>query len=158
MIVLLLMGFVFFLSFPSFRHFIEPRDAKRAVLQFVGSLKYAQSQAAATKQVHRVNIDLRKNTFWITREGGEKNQFLPEPSSMGKPAGLPSGVVFLDVLHPDREKAREGTETIDFSPTGWAEECDVHLRRGDQEIFTVSVFPLGGKVEIGAGYLERKGL
>jgi len=154
MVVILLLGFVFFLTLPNFREILEPRDAKRAVLQFAGSLKYAQSQAATTKQRHRLNVDLKENTFWISLEG-EKNSFIPDPTPMGKPGYLPSGVIFLDLVFPERDKVREGAGYVEFSPTGWAEECAIHLRRGEQEIFTVFVHPLGGKVEVVAGYAER---
>lgn len=153
-VVLFLLGFIFLLTFPNFRHLLEPRDMKRAILNFVGSLKYAQSQAATTKQKHRLNVDLKENYFWISKEG-EKNSFLREPTPMGLPIYLPSGIVFLDFTHPERGKVKEGTAHIEFSPTGWAEECAIHLRKGDEEIFTIFIHPLGGKVEVAAGYLER---
>jgi Tfp pilus assembly protein FimT len=142
--VLLLLGFMLLLTFPNFRDFIGPRDMKRAVLSFIGALRYAQSQAAITKQKHRVNIDLKENAFWISMEG-EK----------GQTTFLPQGIVFLDVFHPEGGKVREGTAHVDFSPTGWAEECTIHLKRGEQEVFTIFIHPLGGKVEMIAGYLER---
>ena len=154
MVVILLLGFIFLLTFPNFRAFLEPRDAKRAALQFAGSVKYAQSQAATTKLKHRLNVDLKENTFWISREG-EKDSFLPDPSPMGKPGSLPSGAVFLDLDYPERDKVREGTGYVEFSPTGWAEECAIHIRRGEQEIFTIFIHPLGGKIEVAAGYAER---
>ncbi len=153
MVVILLLGFIFLLTFPEFRGFLEPRDAKRAVLQFVGSLKYAQSQAATTEQRHRLNMDLKENAFWISIEG-EKDSFLRDPTPWGKPTYLPSGVIFLDVVHPERGKVREGTGYVEFSPTGWAEECVIHLRKGEEEAFTIFVHPLGGKVEVAAGYVE----
>ncbi|HYB21073.1 MAG TPA: prepilin-type N-terminal cleavage/methylation domain-containing protein [Thermodesulfobacteriota bacterium] len=156
LVVLLLLGFIFLLTFPNFRNFFEPRDAKRAVLQLAGSVKYAQSQAATTKLKHRLNMDLKENNFWISREG-EKDSFIPDPSPMGKPGNLPSGVIFLDLVYPEREKVREGTGYLEFSPTGWAEECAIHLSRGEQEIFTIFIHPLGGKIEVAPGYAERWG-
>jgi hypothetical protein len=65
-------------------------------------------------------------------------------------------VVFLDVTHPERGKLREGNAHIDFSPTGWADECEVHLGKGEEEVFTIFIHPLGGKAEVSAGYVERK--
>src|SRR5512135_1634486 len=95
MVVLLLLGSIFLLTFPNFRQLLEPRDAKRAVLQFVGSLKYAQSQAATTKQTHRLYVDLKENCFWVSREA-ERDSFSPDSSTLGSPQALPPGVVFLD--------------------------------------------------------------
>ncbi len=154
MIVILLLGFIFLLTFPNFRELLEPKDAKRAVLQLAGSLKYAQSQAATTKQIHRLNIDFQANTFWISREG-EKNTFSLDPSPMGKAGRLASEVVFMDISYPVREKVREGAGYIEFFPTGWTEECAIHLKRGEQETFTLFIHPLGGKIEVAAGYVER---
>ncbi|KPK85655.1 MAG: hypothetical protein AMJ94_18865 [Deltaproteobacteria bacterium SM23_61] len=136
MVVILILGFVFLLTFPNFRALLEPRDAKRAVLQLVGSMRYAQSQAAATKQRFRLNLDLKENAYWVSREG-ERDSFLRDSSPLGKPAYLPAGVTF-------------------FSPTGWADECEIHLRKGEEEIFTLFVHPLGGKTEVTAGYVERR--
>ena len=152
--VLLLLGFMFLLTFPNFRDFIGPRDMKRATLGFVGTLRYAQSQAATTKQTHRLNMDLKENAFWISIEG-ENGKFFRDPSSQGQPTYLPNGVILLDVSHPERGKVREGTAHVDFSPTGWAEECTIHLKKSEQEVFTIFVHPLGGKVEAIAGYSER---
>jgi prepilin-type N-terminal cleavage/methylation domain-containing protein len=155
MVVILILGFVFLLTFPNFRGLLEPRDAKRAVLQLVGSMRYAQSQAATTKQRFRLNLDLKQNAYWIIREG-ERDSFLRDASPLGKASYLPAGVTFLDVSHPERGKIREGTAYVEFSPTGWADECEIHLRRGEEEVFTIFVHPLGGKTEVTAGYVERK--
>jgi Tfp pilus assembly protein FimT len=99
MVVLLLLGFILLLTFPNFRQLIAPRDFKRAVLGFVGTLRYTQSQAATTKMYHRLNIDVKENGFWISREG-EKGHFDRDPSSMGQLTSLPPGVIFLDVYQP----------------------------------------------------------
>lgn len=101
-----------------------------------------------------MNVDLKENTFWVSKEG-EKDSFLPDPSPMGKPSYLPAGVSFLDVSSLERGKTREGVGFVEFSPTGWAEECALHLRRGEEEIFTIFIHPLGGKLEVAGGYVER---
>ena len=153
-LVILLLGFIFLLTFPNFRESIAPRDLKRVVLNLTGTLRYAQSQAGTTKFKHRLNIDIKENAFWVTLEK-EKGKFFREPSSSGQPTFLPAGMSFLDVYHPERGKVREGNAYVEFSPTGWAEECTIHLKKGDQEVFTIFVNPLGGKIEVAAGYLEK---
>jgi len=154
MVVLLLLGFILLLTFPNFRQFFGPGDTKRAVLGFVGSLRYAQSQAATTKQRYRLNMDVKENAYWISVEG-EKGRFVREASPHGRFTYLPAGVNFLDFYHPERGKVREGAAYVEFSPTGWAEECTIHLQKSAKEVFTLFVHPLGGKVEVLAGYLER---
>ena len=153
-LVILLLGFIFLLTFPNFRESIAPGDFKRAVLRLVGTLRYAQSQAATTKFKHRLNIDVKENTFWVTVEK-ERGKFSRDPSPSGQPTYLPPGVIFLDVVHAERGKVREGNAYVDFSPTGWAEECTLHLKKSEQEVFTIFVKPLGGKIEAEAGYLEK---
>ena len=154
MIVLLLLGFISLLTFPNFRALLEPRDVKRAVLSLVGTLRYAQSQTATTKQKYRLVMDLKENAFWVDREV-EDGSFQRDPSSMGKPAYLPAGVTFIDATHPERGKVREGAAQIEFSPTGWAEEWTLHVQRGEQEVYTIFIHPLGGKIEAVSGYVER---
>jgi Tfp pilus assembly protein FimT len=154
MVVILLLGFISLLTFPNFRELLEPRDVKKTVLRVVGSMKYAQSQAASTKQRFRLNVDLKENAYWVSRQG-DKDSFLRDPSPLGNATYLPAGVSFLDVAHPERGKMREGIAYVEFSPTGWADECEIHLARGE-EAFTLFVHPLGGKMEVIAGYVERK--
>jgi Tfp pilus assembly protein FimT len=154
MVVLLLLSFILLLTFPNFQGLLDSKDPKRAVLQLVGSLRYARSQAATSKQRHRLNLDLKENAFWVSREEGRES-FQLDSSLMGRPRHLPPGIMFLDVSNPERGKRRQGTGYVEFSPTGWAEECAVHLQKGEEEVFTVFVHPLGGKVEIFKGYVER---
>jgi prepilin-type N-terminal cleavage/methylation domain-containing protein len=153
MVVILLLGFVSLLTFPSFREVLEPRDVKKTVLRVVGAMRYAQSQAASTKQKFRLNVDLKENSYWVSRQG-DRGSFLKDPSPMGSAARLPSGVAFMDVTHPERGKMREGIAYVEFSPTGWADECEIHLARGE-EAFTLFVHPLGGRMEVVVGYVER---
>ncbi len=144
MFVLLILGFMLLLTFPNFREFSGPKDMRRAVLGFVGSLRYAQSQAATTKNTYRLNITVKENTYWISSEDEKE----------GQPKSLAGDVIFLDVYHPERGKVQEGGAYVEFSPTGWAEECTIHLKK-NEEVFTIFVHPLGGKVEVAEGYLER---
>lgn len=154
-VVLFLLGFILLLTFPNFREFFTPHNIKRALLGFTGTIKYTRSQAATTKLFHRLVIDVKENTFWVMREE-EKGKFIRDPAPPGQAQNLPEGVYFLDVTTPERGRVEEGPAFIEFSPTGWAEEAAIHLKRKEEEIFTIFVNPLGGKLEIYEGYLERK--
>lgn len=154
-IVLFLLGFILLLTFPNFRDLLFSPNIKRGVLGLVGAIKYAQSQAATTKQFHRLIIDVKDNIFWVMREE-EKGKFIRDPSPYGQPQTLPGGIIFLDVIHAERGRITQGQAHIGFSPTGWAEEGAVHLKRKEEEVFTIFINPLGGRVEINAGYLERR--
>jgi hypothetical protein len=44
---------------------------------------------------------------------------------------------------------------VEFSPTGWADECTIHIKKSEQEVFTLFVHPFSGKVEVVDGYSER---
>jgi Tfp pilus assembly protein FimT len=153
-LVLLLLGFMLLLSFPNFRELVSPGDMKRVVQGFVGTLRYAQSQAATAKHSYRVNMDVKENAFWVSLEA-EKGKFSHDPSSYGQLTYLPAGIIFLDVYHPERGKARDGDAYVEFSPTGWADECTIHLKKSEQEVFTLFVHSLGGNVEVVEGYIER---
>jgi len=153
-IVMLLLGLILLLTFPNFRELVAPRDIKRATLSFVGTMRYAQSQAATTKNKHRLIMDVKENAFWVTVEG-EEGKFVRDSSSQGRANYLPAGIIFQDVYHPERGKIREGQAYMEFSPTGWAEEGTIHLKKSEQEVYTIFLNPLGGKIEVAAGYLER---
>lgn len=155
MIVVFLLSFILLLTFPNFRDLIVSQNIKRAVLGFGGTIKYAQSQAAATKQFHRLMIDVSDNTYWVLWEE-EKGKFRRDPSVYGQPRSLPTGVSFVDIIHQEHGRIDRGRAHIDFSPTGWAEESVIHFKRKEEEFFTIFINSLGGRVEIYQGYLERK--
>lgn len=154
-VVIFLLGILFLLTFPNFRDYILPQNIKRATLGFVGAIKYAQSQAATTKRFHRLMIDVKDNAYWVLREE-EKGKFFPDPSRYGLPRNLPAGIFFLDIIHQGQGRIEAGKGHIDFSPTGWAEESAVHFKRKDEELFTIFINALGGRVEIYEGYLVRR--
>jgi prepilin-type N-terminal cleavage/methylation domain-containing protein len=153
-VVILLLGFILLLTFPNFRDFIGPRDIKKAVLGLVGTVRYAQSQAATTKQRHRLNLDIKENAYWVSKEVG-KGKFVRDGTPKGQANNLPPGVWVMDFVHPGRGKVQEGTVHVEFSPTGWAEECSIHIQKGEGEAFTLFIHPLGGKVDLVSGYVER---
>jgi len=154
MLVILLLGFMFLFTWPNFQGLTSVGNTGQAVLELTGALRFARSQAATTKCRYRVNLEIRENAFWITKEK-DKKEFLVVSSPYGQRTHLPPGLNFLDIQQPHRGKMREGTGYVEFSPTGWAEDCTIHLWRGEEHIFTIFVHPLGGKVEILSGYVER---
>ena len=154
MLVILLLGFMFLFTWPNFQGFTSRGNTRQGILELTGALRFAHSQAATTKCRYRVNLDIRENTFWISKEK-DKKEFLVVSSPYGQRTHLPPGLVFLDIQQPHRGKIREGTGHVEFSPTGWAKDCTIHLRRGEEDIFTIFVYPLGGKVEIISGYVEK---
>lgn len=153
-VVILLLGFILLLCVPRIREMIGPADIQSAVRGLAGTVRYVQSQAATTKQRHRLVLDLSENTFWVSVEG-EPGKYQRDEGLAGKPRRLPAAIHFMDFRHAQRGKAQEGSAYIEFSPTGWAEECTIHLRRGAEEIFTIFIHPLGGKVEVAPGYQDR---
>jgi Tfp pilus assembly protein FimT len=153
-VVILLLGFLFLFSVPRFQALMEPRDIRRAVRGLVGTVRYIQSQAATTKQRYRLQLDLKENLYWVSIEGG-LGTFLRESTPSGRSQSLPRGVQFMDFIHPDRGKIQEGVVSVEFSPTGWAEECTIHMKKSEQEVFTIFVHSLGGRVEVAPGYLEK---
>ena len=154
MLVILLLGFMFLFTWPNFQGLTSVGNTGQAVLELTGALRFARSQAATTKCRYRVNLEIRENTFWISKEKNKK-EFAAVSSEYGQRTHLPAGMTFLDIQQPHRGKIREGTAYVEFSPTGWAGESAIHLRRGDEDMFTIFVDPLGGKIEILSGYVER---
>ena len=152
--VILLLGFMFLLTWPNLQGLTPWGNADKGLLGLTGALRFAQSQAATNKCRYRLNLEIRENTFWISKEK-DKKEFLAVSSDYGQRIHLPPGLAFIDIQQPHRGKIGGGTGFVEFSPTGWAEECTIHLRRGEEDIFTIFLHPLGGKVEILSGYVER---
>lgn len=70
-----------------------------------------------------------------------------------RPRELPSGVTVSVWTRNQREPAEKGVAYLYFFPQGYTEKALVYLRQGDN-VWTLAVSPLTGKVEIAGEALE----
>jgi general secretion pathway protein H len=70
-----------------------------------------------------------------------------------RPRELPSGVTVSVWTRHQREPAEKGVAYLYFFPQGFTEKAHVYVRQGDN-VWTLAVSPLTGKVEIAGEALE----
>ena len=106
---------------------------------------YARDQAACTRLVHVLGIDLNYGTYWVKPTNGRA-------AIQGK---LPEGVRFTDVQVPGG--AMGGVAELRFSPDGRADAAAIHLA-GDRGCeATVLVAAMQGRTETHEGRLGIDG-
>jgi general secretion pathway protein H len=142
--------------------FVAPRLRDREGLELSASaarlattVRYLYDEAAYERVPMRLNLDLDRQTYFVTELGGDPQQpeFVPARSSLARPVALPDAVAFRDVVLPAVGTVSEGIVFAQFSPDGWADPLVVHLRSRAGAEVTIAIEPLTGRTRVAEGYL-----
>jgi general secretion pathway protein H len=126
---------------------------KSAARKLARSIGAVYDKAATSKLVYRLTVDMEKNSYFISllNTGGsfEKKDVL-----FAKETQLPDGIVFQSVQIPGQGKLTGGQAHIHFFPMGMAQFSAIHIQGRNDEVMTLLIHPLTGRVEILDGYRE----
>jgi prepilin-type N-terminal cleavage/methylation domain-containing protein len=118
-LVMLLLTIIMATAAPSLSNFARGRKSKDAAQNIVALARYARAQAISEGVTHRLHVNVRDGSYWITRqEGGE---FVPMASDFGQHFKLPEGVHMETDIEP-----RDGTfvQGGAQSPMLWSQPRD----------------------------------
>lgn len=142
--------------------FLVPRlrDPESAALvssaeRLATTARYLYDEAAYQRLPMRLNLDLDRQTYFVTVLGGAPDapEFVPVDSALARPVALPDSVAFRDVVLPAVGTVTEGIVFAQFSPEGWADPLVVHLRGRSGGDATVAMEPLTGRTRIADRYV-----
>ena len=155
LVVFVLAAVMFSLAFPRFRDSIISDPLKASVRRLYHYLKEARNQAFEAQETARMNLDLEKNTCWITMDS-----MAPDELTMAKNDAfhLPGSVRIQDIWIKSEGKKWEGEVSVAFTPKGYTLPCLIHLS-GEQGVeFTMEISPfLGLKIREGRMDVETDG-
>ena len=144
--------------------------------KFVGLLRTVRNDSILLNVVHRLAVNLDKNTYWV--EGQREFKLLTDPGAeeeaprkkslkkgddeeppsnfqmaakfSKEPIPLPGGVAFGGVLKEQEGLRKEGIVYVHFFPNGFAEQSILYLDKegSDGKGYSLVVRPTGGKVDI----------
>jgi general secretion pathway protein H len=154
-VVLLILGVVAALSFPVI-HSLGSSDLKLTALHLIRSVKFLSNRAAATKRIYRLNYDMNQHEYWATVRSGE-GEFTPVGAAVLTRTTLPRAIRFVDADTLHQGKVTEGEAYTDFYPVGRVDKTTLHLTDEDQNILTLVVNPITGRVKVYEGYLDETG-
>jgi len=153
-VVLFMIGLLLLLIYPKVQTLTE-NGLQTASRHLVATIQYLYHEAMATRQVHRLSYDLQGDAYQVRVVHAHGELGMPA-SPLGRRVPLPRGVVFQDVVTLYQGKVTEGEAFTQFSPAGLVGKTVIHLTDQDQQVFTLTINPLTGRVKVYEGYIEIK--
>lgn len=127
------------------------RGLDASARRIAGTVKYLYNEAALTRSLHRLVLNLDEGTFAARRQDAKGE--LVELRGTGRVQKLKGDVKIRDVMIAGRGNYTSGEVTADIYPVGWMEETVIHLDR-DGKVLTLRLMPFTGTTEIYEGYRE----
>lgn len=111
-LVMVILCIAMAISAPSLRGWSHGARLRDSAEQFLAAARYAHTQAIAQSKMHRLYVDPRAGSYWITVQDGE--QFVGVGTDFGRVFTVSDGVE-MQVSSPD---ATTPIEFIEFYPSG----------------------------------------
>lgn len=154
-LVLLIMSVVFAITVPRFfdstRRQLEAEARHLAV-----TFRHLRNEAILNNRTYRLMYDLDQHRYWVESadQTDDGANFVRETGVLARGVALKEPIGFTDIVLPlTFGKLFEGVAYTDFYPDGSAELTVVHLDNGE-EVYTLRVEPLTGRVYLTAGYQD----
>jgi type II secretion system protein H len=153
-VVIVVLGIMLSLIIPRLGEMGEA-NLKRSARHLTGMIRFLRDEAQARKNVYRLRFDVHEGRYWaevMTLSSEQTVEFKRLSSEIATEGSLSGQTTFRDVKvasHPD-------DPFIQFTPDGWVESADIHLRDGADRDFTLRVKPLMGDTELREGYVEER--
>ncbi|MFQ5509116.1 MAG: Tfp pilus assembly protein FimT/FimU [Leptospirillia bacterium] len=151
-LVLFVIGIMMAVAFPKFRN-ISGGDIKGEARTLIGQVQGLYGEATFTRRAHRLVFDLDGGRYWGEVKVGDKFQSVAR--TFLKPHAMPRNVSLRDVTTPRDGKRSDGTTYAYFHPLGRVDFTTIHLETEDgDDVLTLELNPINGKVKVTAGDLE----
>lgn len=127
-VVMALMGIVFFFAVPRFEGSFFVDDAKQSSRWLIGKLQTLREEALRTRRQQVLHIDLDGNRLWETAEA-----MTPEETdrAVRRAQRLPGGGRVVSVDFPLQGRVNAGRAEIRFSRDGHSDRALIHLQHGE---------------------------
>ncbi|MBW2085344.1 MAG: prepilin-type N-terminal cleavage/methylation domain-containing protein [Deltaproteobacteria bacterium] len=136
-------------------------DLRLASRIIIGEITSLRGKAAATRREQILILDVDDDTLAGVDGGAPEEKPLELsikkksfPQERDRP--LPKGVDLEDVVLFPEGKIQEGEARVRFFVNGCVERALIHLRNEANEVYTLEVNPLTGKVKLYDRYVEQR--
>ncbi len=154
MVVIVVLGVMMTLIIPQLGN-IGDANLKRSARHLTGMIRFLRDEAQAKKVKYRLRFDIQGGRYWaeeFVRISDDTEEIKRLQTALTNEGSLAGQTSFKDVQvgsHPD-------DPYILFTQDGWVEPAFIHLRNGDDKIFTLMVKPLTGDTELREGEVEGR--
>jgi type II secretory pathway pseudopilin PulG len=154
-VLLLIIGLVLAIAMPRFRAF-QGAELRSESRRLAARSHYLYEEAGAQKVLLRLNLDLNRNTYFVTRldPWAPSPSFVPEKGPAGGVVSISADVRLRDVWVEGGGLFRNGIVGCQFYPNGIADAAVIHLLSRKGEVITLGIDPSSGAVAIIPGDLS----
>ncbi len=158
-VVLFIIGLVLMIAMPHFGSF-QGTELRSEAHRLATRSRYLYEEAGAQKVLLRLNFDLNRSTYFVTRLDPFALQpvFVPEKGPAGGKVLMPADIRLRDVWVEGGGLFRSGTVGCQFYPSGTADAAVIHLVDRNGDVMTVGIDPFTGATSIMRGDLSPAAL
>ena len=127
-VVMALMGIVFFFAIPRFEKSFFLDDAKQGARWLIGKLQGLREEAQRTRRLYVLNIDFEARRVWHTTEAMTLEEL---DLAMRRAQPVPGGARVVAVEFPPDVRIAAGRAEIRFYGDGHSDKALIHLQHGD---------------------------
>jgi general secretion pathway protein H len=158
-VVLFIIGMVLMMAMPHLG-FFQGAELRSEAHRLATRSQYLYQEAGAQKVLLRLNFDLNRNAYFVTRLDpfALRPVYMPEKGPAGGRVLLPADIRLRDVWVEGGGLFRSGTIGCSFYPNGVADAAVVHLVDRNGEVMTIGIDPFTGAAAIMRGDLSPDAL
>jgi prepilin-type N-terminal cleavage/methylation domain-containing protein len=127
-VVMALIGIVFFFAIPRFEGSFLFDDAQKSTRWLIGKLQALREESLRTRRQIILHIDFETNRVWETTEAMTPEEI---DRALRRAQAPPGGAAVVGVEFPGSAPVRSGKADIRFFGDGHSDRVLIHLRHGD---------------------------
>lgn len=127
-VVMALIGIVFFFAIPRFEGFFFSDDAKRSSRWLIGKLQALREEAQRTRRLQVLHIELDTGRLWETSEAMTAAEM---DRALLRAQTLPGGGRVVSVEFAQQGRANAGRADVRFFGDGHTDRVLIHVKSGD---------------------------
>ena len=135
-------------------------DLRLASRMIIGEINGLRGRAVASHREQALRLNVDENTLYSEETAPSEDSSTVFEGGEGAPSAqkgrqLPEGVDLEDVFLFFEGKIQEGEALIRFYANGCVDRSLIHLRNEHNDVYTLEVNPLTGRVELHDTYVEQ---
>jgi len=128
-VVMALIGIVFFFAVPRFEGSFFVDDAKQSSRWLIGKVQSLKESAIREQKQYSLHFDLDSGRIWETNESMSAEDI--DSEALNNSYSLPDDMRIIDIEYPQKGKIVAGPAEIIFYKAGYTDKALVHMQEGD---------------------------
>ena len=144
MVVMLLMTIVMSVAVPRLGEGMLQNPQKHLNRWMVNTVRTLRAMAMEKQVIQLLVLDLDEQCMWVADAQMDE---VAMAAAAEKAFNLPDSIKLVGVAFPEADRATSGKVTLQFYPSGYADQALVHVQYADNIRFSYKIEPLLPKVK-----------